>query len=124
MEIERATILVVEDEDAIRLSLRDYLVKKGYHVLVASEGVGAIKELLDNHVDLIVTDYRMEILGGDYWIRFLKKYCHDMKVIITSGFLNSAFSIEYPVLYKPFEYTELEKLIADILEGGSGGSES
>ncbi len=124
MEIDKATILVVEDEDAIRLSLRDYLVKKGYHVLVASEGVGAIKELLDNHVDLIVTDYRMEILGGDYWIRFLKKYCHDIKVIITSGFLNSAFSIKYPVLYKPFEYTELERIITDMLAGGSGGSES
>lgn len=124
MEIDKATILVVEDEDAIRLSLRDYLVKKGYHVLVASEGVGAIKELLDNHVDLIVTDYRMEILGGDYWIRFLKKYCHDIKVIITSGFLNSAFSIKYPVLYKPFEYTELERIVTDMLAGGSGGSES
>ena len=71
---------------------------------------------------MIVTDYRMEILGGDYWIRFLKKYCYDMKVIITSGFLNSAFSIEYPVLYKPFEYPELEKMIVDMLAGGSGRS--
>ena len=58
------TILIVEDEDAIRLTLRDYLKKKGYEVLVASDGVGAIKLMLDNEVDLIVSDYRMNVLGG------------------------------------------------------------
>ena len=72
------TILLVEDEDAIRLTLRDYLERKSYRVLVASDGVGAIKQLLDNSVDVIVTDYRMEILGGDYWLRFLQKFCSDL----------------------------------------------
>ena len=56
-------ILVVEDEDSIRLTLRDYLRKKGHEVIVASDGVGAIKQILDHPVDLVVTDYRMDILG-------------------------------------------------------------
>lgn len=104
-------ILVVEDEDSIRLTLRDYLKKKGYDVLVASDGVGAIKQLLDYDIDLIVTDYRMDVLGGDYWIKFLTKYCADKRVIITSGFLRPEFPIPYRVLYKPFDYAELEALI-------------
>jgi len=104
-------ILIVEDEDAIRLTIRDYLKKKGYQIVVASDGVGALKQLLDHDIQLIVTDYRMDILGGDYWIRFLQKYCADKKIIITSGFLQPNIPIPYKVLYKPFDYAELEKLI-------------
>jgi CheY-like chemotaxis protein len=111
--MEDRLILLVEDEDSIRLTLRDFLRKKGYNVVVASDGVGAIKLLLDHEVDLIITDYRMSILGGDYWIKFLAKYCADKKVIITSGFLNPDFSIPFKVIYKPFDYSELEELISE-----------
>jgi CheY-like chemotaxis protein len=110
-------ILVVEDEDAIRLTLRDYLRRKGFEVLVASDGVGAIKQLLDFDVDLIVTDYRMDLLGGDYWIKFLRKYCPGQDVIITSGFLKPEFEIPYEVVNKPFDYSDLEKRIREILPG-------
>jgi len=109
-------ILIVEDEDSIRLTIRDYLRQKGYNVIVASDGVGALKQLLDNEVFLIVTDYRMDLLGGDYWIRFLQKYCGDKKVIITSGFLQPNIPIPFKVLYKPFDYTDLESLIDKELE--------
>jgi len=114
----QSLILIVEDEDSIRLTLRDYLKGKGYSVIVASDGVGAIKQLLDNEVAVIVSDYRMDTLGGDYWIRFLKEYCPDKKVIITSGFLKPEFPIPFPVLYKPFDYSELERQIAEALWSG------
>jgi CheY-like chemotaxis protein len=117
----KPVILVVEDEDSIRLTLRDYLKKKGHEVIVASDGVGAIKQILDHTVDLIVTDYRMDIL---YWIRFLREFCKDKKVIITSGFLQPEFPIPFPVVYKPYDYSELEALIrrtaAEERKGGPG----
>jgi DNA-binding response OmpR family regulator len=113
MKVNR--ILIVEDEDAIRLTLRDFLKKKGYTVVVASDGVGAIKQLLDEEINIIVTDYRMQILGGDYWMKFLQRYCTDKKVIITSGFLNPGYSIPFPVLYKPFEYSQLEAMIREAI---------
>ncbi len=116
MSTSQPAILLVEDEDAIRLTLRDYLEKHGYNVLVASDGVGAIKQLLDHRVDLIVTDYRMDVLGGDYWVKFLKKYCSEQTVIITSGFLRPEVSIPFEVIYKPFDYAELEQKIASVLE--------
>ncbi len=111
----KGPVLIVEDEDAIRLTLRDYLKKKGYEVLVASDGIGALKQLLDHEVKLIVTDYRMDILGGDYWIKFLKKFCSEKKIFITSGFLKPEVAIPFKVLYKPFDYSELEGLIAEAL---------
>jgi DNA-binding response OmpR family regulator len=104
-------VLVVEDEDAIRLSLRDFLKRKGYDVYVASDGVGAIKIMLDHEIDIIVTDYRMDVLGGDYWIRFLHRYCADVQVIITSGFLRPEFKIPFDILFKPFDYSDLEIMI-------------
>jgi len=94
----KGLVLIVEDEDAIRLSLRDYLSKKNYDVLVASDGVGALKQLLDYDVDLIVSDYRMDVLGGDYWIKFLIKYCSLKRIIITSGFLRPDFDIPFDVV--------------------------
>ncbi len=117
-------ILIVEDEDSIRLTLRDYLRKKGHEVLVASDGVGAIKQLLDYKVHIIITDYRMEIFGGDYWIKFLKKYCPEIKVFITSGFLRPDFDIPYEVIYKPFDYSALEEKVRIILSGNTSDAKA
>ena len=117
---DERSVLVVEDEDAIRLTLRDYLQKKGYTLYVASDGVGAIKQLLDNpDIRVIVSDYRMEILGGDYWIKFLKNYCGDKEVIVTSGFLRPEFPIPYKVFYKPYDYADLHAALEEIFEGGN-----
>jgi len=109
---EQTTVLLVEDEDAIRLTLRDYLQRMGYTVFVASDGVGAIKQILDNEIAVVITDFRMKNLGGDYWIRFLERYCKEKIIFVTSGFLRPEFPIPFEVLYKPFDYGELEELIA------------
>lgn len=112
---EKDVILIVEDEDSIRLTLRDYLVKSGLEVVVASDGVGAIKQLLDYPVKIIVTDYRMDILGGDYWVRFLKRFCQDIHVILTSGFLKPEFPVPYDLIVKPYSYSDIEAKVRGIL---------
>lgn len=117
MAHDDVTILIVEDEDAIRLALRDYLVKKGYTVVVASDGAGAIEQLLDHKIDVIVSDYRMSTLGGHYWIRFLDRYCPDQKIIITSAYLDSDFEHTFPVIKKPFEFQDLLNHIESMLDG-------
>ncbi len=109
------TILVVDDDDAIRLSLRNYLEACGYRVLVASDGVGAIQHLIDADVSVIVTDYRMDPLGGDYWVRFLKRFCSETPVYIISGYLPSDVAVPFPILTKPFDYGELEQRISQEL---------
>ncbi len=73
--------------------------------------MGAIKLLLDHEIDIMVSDYRMDLLGGDYWIRFLEHFCPELEVIVTSGFLRPDFPIPYEVLYKPFDYVELANII-------------
>ncbi|MBN1686754.1 MAG: response regulator [Spirochaetales bacterium] len=115
MENEK-TVLVVEDEDALRLALRDYLTRQGYCVHVASDGAGAIEQLLDHEIDVIVSDYRMNILGGHYWVRFLERYCADKKVILTSAYLDSEVDHPFPVITKPFEFPFLAETIKSMLD--------
>ncbi len=111
MKNDEQYVLIVEDEDAIRLTFRDFLQEEGFQVLVASDGVGAIKQILDHDIWAIITDYRMSILGGDYWIRFLDRYCGGKKIIVTSGFLRPEFPIPFDVIYKPFHYEDIVKIL-------------
>ncbi len=109
------SVLLVEDEDSIRIPLKEYLTKVGFSVLVASDGVGAIKHLLDHPIAAIVTDYRMDILGGDYWVRFLERFCSGMKVLVTSGFLKADVKHPFEVLTKPYTFPELEAKLREML---------
>jgi len=113
---QKQYVLIVEDEDAIRLTLRDFMQSRDIPVLVASDGVGAIKHLLDYDVKVIVSDYRMEILGGEYWIKFMENYCQDIHVIITSGFLRPEFSIPFELIYKPFDFQDLSDKVKKLLQ--------
>ena len=108
-------ILIVEDEDSIRIPLKDYLTRVGFSVLVASDGVGAIKHILDHKISAIVTDYRMDILGGDYWVRFLEKFCPGQRVLLTSGFLRSDWPVPFEILTKPYSFLELETKLRSLL---------
>ena len=110
-----AAILVVEDEDSIRIPLKDYLTRVGFSVLVASDGVGAIKHILDYPVAAIITDYRMDILGGDYWVRFLERFCPGQRILVTSGFLKSDLRLPFEVLTKPYSFLELETKLREML---------
>jgi len=108
-------VLIVEDEDSIRIPLKEYLTRVGFSVLVASDGVGAIKHILDHPITAIVTDYRMDILGGDYWVRFLARFCPGQKVLVTSGFLKSDLPLPFEVLTKPYSFVELEAKLREML---------
>ena len=118
MKQPKAHILVVEDDDSVRLTLRDYLQKIGYCVHVSSDGVGAIQQLLDHDVDVIVTDYRMNVLGGSYWISFLERYCRDKIIIVASAYIRQNIAIPFPVLEKPFESASLAEIIDGSLTNG------
>ncbi|MBN2544980.1 MAG: response regulator [Spirochaetes bacterium] len=112
---EKYSILIIEDEDSLRLNIKNFLTNTGFEVHVASEGLGAIHKLIDFKIDLIISDYRMDIFGGNYWVKFLKKFCSDTKVLFISGFLNPNEEFPYTVIYKPFDLDDLLKHIKTVL---------
>jgi CheY-like chemotaxis protein len=58
------TILIAEDDEGTRLSLRDYLELEGYSVLTASHGEGALQQVFSHQPQLIITDVGMPGLDG------------------------------------------------------------
>ena len=63
--VARATVLVVDDEPAIGKALKIALDRRGYDTRVAQSGLGAMEVVQSTHVDVMVTDLRMEDMRGD-----------------------------------------------------------
>jgi two-component system cell cycle sensor histidine kinase/response regulator CckA len=119
-----ATILLVEDEDGVRMSGMRVLTSRGYTVHEAASGVEALdlfKEL-DGKVDLVVSDVVMPEMDGPTLLRELRKLQPDIKFIFVSGYAEDAFAKNLPedakfdFLPKPFSLKQLATVVKDMLE--------
>ncbi len=89
----KGTILLVEDEDGVRIFGARALRGKGYTVLEASNGEAAL-ELIEStsaEIDLVVTDVKMPQMDGPTFIEHLKHSHPDIRVIFISGYAEEAF---------------------------------
>lgn len=73
---DRQCVLLVEDDPALRRYLEVVLERNGYEVLSASDGLEAMKFLLADRVDVIVTDALMPNLDGYELCRFVRNSEH------------------------------------------------
>ena len=82
-----ASVLIVDDEPAIRETLREILVQHQYRVLTAADGREAMSLFLKerNSVRLVLTDLAMPVMGGVALVRALRALDPDLKVIAMSG---------------------------------------
>ncbi|WP_343565124.1 response regulator [Kiloniella sp. b19] len=117
------SILLVEDEDAVRAFSARALRNKGYDVLEANSGEHAL-EVLDEHgdrVDLIISDVVMPNMDGPTLIKKLHEHNPSLKVIFISGYTEDAFrqslsdneGIDF--LPKPFSLKQLASKVKDVL---------
>lgn len=82
-----ATILLVEDDRALRRYLEVTLQRAGYRVITASDGLEGIKAALSSEINAVVTDAIMPHLGGHELCRFLRRHptLGQLPVVILSG---------------------------------------
>ncbi len=80
-----ASILVVDDEEAIRTSLRSILEDEGYEVEVAANGVEALKVYGTNPPDLMILDIWMPEMDGLETLRRVKEFAPTRQVMMISG---------------------------------------
>jgi len=109
------TVLVVEDEPAIREVVADLLQDEGYAVRQASDGLQAIDELEVDDVDVVLSDVRMPRLDGPSLARRLRRRGHAVPVV-----LMSAVNVEVDLpgvrfLPKPFDRDHLFNVIGSAL---------
>lgn len=113
------TILLAEDEKDLRMTLRDFLVMKGYEVLEARDGLEAL-ELAERHpVDVVLTDLKMPKLDGLALLKALKERDARVEVIFLTGQATVTDAIEalregrsFDFLLKPIgDLKRLERVI-------------
>jgi two-component system, cell cycle sensor histidine kinase and response regulator CckA len=120
-----ATVLLVEDEDAVRMGGVRALQGKGYTVHEAASGVEALEVLeeLKGKVDIIVSDVVMPEMDGPTLLRELRKKYTGIKFIFVSGYAEDAFAKNLPedakfgFLPKPFSLKQLATAVREMLDG-------
>lgn len=78
-------ILLVDDDEMVRYSLKRYLSKEGYNVTEAENGVSALKQIEEAQFDLIITDIIMPEMEGLELITALRESYPLMPIIAMSG---------------------------------------
>ena len=106
-------VLVVDDEENIRLVLRTLLTKHNYEVDVADSGEDALGKLDAFDPDVILTDVRMPKMGGLDLLSALRAKNHHATVIVMSAYGNVDMALEaikhgaYDYIQKPFKADEV-----------------
>ncbi len=121
-----ATILLVEDEDAVRSFGVRALQMRGYTVYEADSGVEALEVMKDHgdEIDLVVSDVVMPEMDGPTLLGELRKTHKDLKFIFVSGYAEEAFAKNLPegengkfgFLPKPFTLKQLATTVKEVLD--------
>lgn len=115
------TVLVVEDDDAVRIPATEFLKMEGFKVLQARTGKEAMHAVLRSHspIDVLVTDVVMPEMGGHEVAEALLEIHPHLKVLYMSGDSDKAStsgkSSRGAVLQKPFRLQVLKSKIDDLL---------
>jgi CheY-like chemotaxis protein len=126
------TVLLVEDEDAVRALARRVLRDGGYAVLEASDGNEALR-MVQGHagpIHLLVTDVVMPHLGGRQLVERLVILRPEVKVLFLSGYTGDAavrhglLGGDFAFLQKPFTATSFAQKVREVLDSPAAGAGS
>ncbi len=117
-------ILLVEDEDAVRVFAARALKNKGYKVMEARTGEQALDILRDTPaVDLMITDMMMPGMDGGTLARLIRVERPEIRIIVISGYSEEVArgdivdTADFHFLPKPFSLGQLASKVKDVLTG-------
>jgi two-component system, cell cycle sensor histidine kinase and response regulator CckA len=120
---EPGSILLVEDEAALRNAVREYLVECGYEVHMAGNGRQALevaREFADK-IRLVITDVVMPEMNGCDLVHELKKMSRNFEYLFVSGYADEKmlqYGVEtsgVPFLQKPYSFSKLQSVIRELM---------
>jgi len=122
------SVMLVEDEDAVRMFGARALRNKGYTVQEAASGDEALELLKDGgeEIDVLITDVVMPGLDGPSMIRKVRETHPTMKVIFISGYTEDSFRKRLDIdedvhfLPKPFTLDQLASKVKEVMSEPAG----
>lgn len=118
----RKSILLVDDEEIIRCTLRRDIEEMGYSATAVADGETAFAALQEDYYDLVLTDLRMEGISGIEVLHGAKARSPEIGVIILTGFGDISSAIEAlrsgadDYLLKPYAYADLALRLQNCFE--------
>ncbi len=116
-----ATILIVDDELSMREFLKIFLEKEGYAVKTAEDGKSALDIISQEEIDLIVSDIKMEEMGGLELLSSVKEFQGSIPFILITAFASPEDAVSamkygaFDYITKPFQIEELLSVIRSAL---------
>ena len=113
-------VLVVDDEEGIRLLYKEELEEEGCEVELAASGEEALKKLASGRVDLVLLDIKMPGMDGIEVLRKIKERWKELPVILCTAFPH--YKQEFGTwasdayIVKSSDLRELKEKVKDILQ--------
>lgn len=115
--LEKTTILILDDEPIVGKRLKPSLEKKGYLVETFTESLQALKRIRTQAFDIVITDLKMEGVDGMQFLAEVKERSPQTEVIVITGFATMETAKEsfqkgvFDFLAKPFKLGEITAVI-------------
>lgn len=122
--MENYRILIVDDEENLRIGMATILEDEGFEVHEAENGRAGIEKLEQGMYDLIITDYKMNEMDGMRFLEQLKVEYPSLKVIMVTGFGTIEHAVEAMKLgavnymTKPVKPKMLVEMVKNVLQVG------
>ena len=117
-------ILLVEDEDPVRIVAERALARQGYEVTSASDGEEGLERVqAGERFDLVVSDVVMPSMDGPAMAREIRRIVPDLPVLFMSGYAEEQLRKEIDIenvhfLPKPFSVQQISEKVATVLAAG------
>jgi two-component system, cell cycle sensor histidine kinase and response regulator CckA len=122
------TVLIVDDEEIVRVTAKHTLERYGYRIMVANDGVSALEAYRDQRglINLVLLDLTMPVMNGEETLRHLQLVNPNVKVLLSSGY-NEVEAVQRfagkglaGFIQKPYTAAGLAEKVRDALVGRRG----